>query len=281
MPRHHWFAFFGRRHKGRRLKLNHLTPDGAAFAEIQAALYKLGYEYGDLIPNPIPSEEELRAHGGKPPLHVVDESLFRRGDLIVVPRRPPLDDISRIRFERGFNTLEQKILEIPRVYFDQLTREHQRLWPEYAAQLREPNQNRADIWFKRNGVHAWYKKCSRLNGTDLREFAAKDRRTAAYLLHVPEVPALHGAGVLFVFGPGGEETLAWARRLRTDHLDLLREPGFTMVEMTPGDTRPARASNIRFLDTWTIDIVLQARARVRRALRAGPSSATAPLASSS
>jgi hypothetical protein len=284
MPKYHWFAFYGRRRKGRGLKLNHLSPDGAAFAEIQAALHKLGYEYGDLVPNRPPSLVDLLAHGGNPPLHVVDESLFRRGDLIVVPQRAPIDPDKRNRVERGFNTLEEKILEIPRVFFDQLTRLHWRLWPEYAAQLREPYRNRADLWFKANGVHAWYHKCSCLNGTGAHEFnTRKERHTAAAVLHVPEVPSLHGAGVLFFFGPGGEETLAWARRLRTDHLDLLREPGFTLVEMTPSEARPERAFNIRFFDAWTIDIVLQARARVpvRRTLRSGPASAAPRLASSS
>lgn len=269
MPKHHLLAFYEDPRKGRPLRIHRHRPDLAAFCEVQPVLHALGYEFGDIVPNFPPSEKAMEEHGGAPPLLVVDDSFLGRNDVIVVPTRLPLDDhpeVNRIHFGRAFTTLEQKVLDVVRAHFGRLRRDRIDLQPEYATQLREPYRNRAQVSFKQHGNDPWYKQCSRLDGTDLQKFGPGDRRTAAYLLNVPEVPSLRGH-LLNFFGPSGPVTLGWAYRLRRDFAFLLREPGFTVVEIT-GAVVPERPTSLRFFESWRIEIILQARPRVP--VRCGP-----------
>ena len=263
MPGHHWFAPYNRRRKKRKLGLNHVRPDGPAFAEIQAALYELDSHYGGLLPNSPPSEDELRRHSGPPPLLPNDGSLGR-GDLVVMVGKPGLDEERQndtIRIERGFTTLENKVEDILREYFEVLARSHIRLQRPYANQLRKPYGNRSDTTFTEYGQYAWYKECKTLEGTDVQKFDAKDRRTAAYVLNLPEIPTLRGADLLLAFGVSGNHTLALACRLRADLIHLLREPNFTILEISNA-VQPERPTNLRFVSDWTFEIILQARPRV-------------------
>lgn len=284
MPNVHVLASYADPRKGRKLRVHLHRPEmGACFA-LLGALCPLGYLPGELSLNFPPSEAEMEQHGGKPPLLVIDESFLRRGDLLMVLGRPPLDDDekkkNRIRSKRGFTTLEQKVFDVCREHFELLKRDHVRLQPEYAAQLREPYQNRADVWFKQHGIDPWYKQCSRLNGTDFQRFGPKEQRTAAYLLNVLDVPSLR-TGICIEWGPSGPVTLGWAHRLRTDYAHLLKEPGFTIVEIS-GAVVPERPTSLRFFESWKIEIVLQARPRVpvRRSPQPSPPHAPATVASS-
>jgi hypothetical protein len=269
MPKVHVVASYGDLTKGIP-RIHHNRPDLGALFNILAALQPLGYDPAGIIFNFPPPNEEVERYGGLPPLLPIDESAFRKRDLICWLGRPPQDDNKkehRIRSERAFTTIEDKILDVCRQHFELLRRPSLRLTPEYAERLREPYQNRADVQFKMHGPFGWYKSCSRLNGTQTQKFSARDQRTAAYLLHIPEVPTLSGRpGVLIPFGPSGLITLGWTHRLRTDHAHLLREPGFTVVEISNVFV-PERPTSLRFVDDWQIEIVLHEPPRVPVARR--------------
>ncbi len=268
MPRLFWFTPYNKRHRGRKLRLNHVRPDGPAFAEIHAAFHERGYTYGGLLPNSPPSEKELKLHGNQPPL-LPNEKLLGRGDLVVMvgnpaPHAPQQGD--PIRIERGHTTLEQKTEEILGVHFEVLARSHIRLAEHYANRLREPYRNRADITFTKKGDFTWYDLCQRLNNTDRQSFERKPRRTAAYVLNHPALPSLRGAGLFLAFGPSGNHTLALAYRLRTDLRGLLDEPNFTLLEVSNA-VQPPRPTDLRFVSDWTFEIVLREPPRVPTAPR--------------
>lgn len=253
----------GRKPRVRKLQLNHVRPDGPAFAELQAAFTARGYEYGGLLPNSPPQPRELELHGGQPPL-LPNEELLRRGDVVVMVGNPAPDAVQQgdtIRIERGHTTLEQKAEEILRAHFEVLARSHVRLIPHFADHLRDPYRNRADIFFTSYGDFAWYDRCQRLNNTDLQSFEGKPRRSAAFVLNHPALPNLRGAGLFLAFGPSGNHTLALAYRLRHDLGHLLEQPNFTLLEIS-NVVQPSRPTDLRFVADWTFEVILQAPPRV-------------------
>jgi hypothetical protein len=278
MRRIYWFAPFNKRRvyegrknrppKARKLQLNHVRPDGPAFAEIQAAFLERGWTYGGLLPNSPPSLQDLAVHGQRPPLLPNDGSLTR-GDLVVMVGNPAphaLQQKDPVRIERGHTTLEQKTEEILAVHYEVLARSHIRLTEPYARLLRPGYENRADITFTKYGDFAWYHECECLNKMGKQQFDRKDRRTAVYVLNLPEIPSLRGAGLFLAFGPSGNHTLALCYRLRTDLGHLLEAPNFTILEISNAE-QPARPTDLRFVSDWTFETILQAQPRVPTAPR--------------
>jgi hypothetical protein len=270
---YYWLAYSHGAREGRTWKESHLR-DGGAAAELGALLVERGLRYGRLIPNRLPRPEEFRekraelegaSHHGR--RHVEDvvtyreiqDSFLEPGDLVVVPTRPPLNDLDhqdKVRSQPGFTTLEQKIFRECRDYLDVCSRSHVRLTPAAAGLLPPDLADRADITF-RQVKEPWYRVLKRLDGrVRPSRFSDRARRTAAYLLYLPEVKTLRRAGLLVAFGMGGDQTLVFAHRLRTDLESLLDRPGFTMVEMTAPDDATAWGG-LAFAHDWKMEPVLQ------------------------
>ena len=270
---YHWLAYSYGVREGRNWKESQVR-DGAAFAELGAWLSRRGFEYGRLIPNRLPRPEEFRekraelegaSHHGR--RHVEDvvtyreiqDSFLEPGDLVIVPTRPPLNDLDhqdKVRSQPGFTTLEQKIFRECRQYLDVCSRSHVRFTPAVAERLPGNFADRADVTV-RQVKGPWYRVLKRLDGRGRpSRFSDRPRRTAAYLLYLPEVKTLHRAGLLVAFGMGGDQTLVFAHRLRTDLEPLLDRPGFTMVEMTAPDDATA-CGGLAFAHDWKMEIVLQ------------------------
>ena len=81
------------------------------------------------------------------------------------------------------------------------------------------------------------------------------QRTAAYLVHLPEVWA-GGPALLAAFGMGGTETLGWARLLATRYSHLLCTEAFVMAEIDTGEL-PPEPHDLSFVDTWTVNMLTE------------------------
>jgi hypothetical protein len=270
---YHWLAYFYGLREGRTLKPHHVR-DGAAFAELGVPLSRRGLEYGRLIPNGPPTPEEFRerraelegasSNGRRNVEDVVtymkiDDSFLKPRDVLVVPTRPPLNDLDhedKVRSQPGFTTLEQKIFRACRPYLDVCSRSHVRLTPAVAERLPGVLADRANITF-RQVKEPWYRDMARLGGRS-RPPSSSDPacRTAAYLLYLAEVESLHGADLLVAFGMSGTQTLVTSHLLRTDLAPLLDRPGFTMFEMT-ATNGPTATGGLEFADRWQMEVVLQ------------------------
>jgi hypothetical protein len=265
---YHWLAYYYGLRSGRRLKPHHVR-DGAAFAELSVPLARLGLSYGRLVPNGPPTPEEYSAHqaaldadsdGGHRLIEDVarytqiDESFLKPGDMLVVPTRPPMNDIfhgDKVRSQPGFTSIEQKIFRACRPYLQVCSRAHIRLSLLAADRLPDAFANRADVTFCQS-KEPWYRKLARLDGGGRR--AKLPGQTAGYVLYLSALESLRGAGLLVVFGMGGTQTLVLCHRLRSDLAWLLDEPGFTMIEMTASENEPA-CNGLEFAHQWKLETV--------------------------
>ena len=268
---YHWFSYFYGLREGRSLKPHHVR-DGAAFPEMCVPLQRRGLEYGRLVPNGPPTPDEFNerlaeleaaAGGGRHNIEDVvtysefDDSFLKPGDTLVVPTRPPMNDLDhydKVRSQPGFTTLEQKIFRILRPYLDVCSRSHVRLVDVIAEQLPAAYANRADVTF-RQVLAPWYKELAHLGGGK-KSVRREARTTSAYVFYLAELPTLHGADLLVAFGMGGTQTLILCNRLRNDLAWVLDKPGFTMFEMTARDDEAAYGG-LEFADLWSFDVVLQ------------------------
>jgi len=149
--------------------------------------------------------------------------------------------MDKVQVQPGFTSLEQKIIRLCRRYFRVVARSRVRLGDEVAAHLPKKYANRADIRFKATS-EPWYTALTTANATtSVKRSRVPERRTAGYLLRLPAVPELNGADLLVMFGLGGTQTLAFAKRLRSDLSGLLDHDGLSMVEMIVPE--PAESSD--------------------------------------
>ncbi len=271
---YHWLAYFYGLREGRYLKPHHVR-DGAAFAEHSVAFQRRGFEYGRLIPNGPPTPEEFwtrqaqvnaarEAETERRTENIVaynqtDDSFLKPGDTVIVPTRPPLDDLyhgDRVRSQPGFTSLEEKVFRLMRSYIDVCSRSHVKLAPDVAARLPAHYANRADIVFRQT-KEPWYKQLTRIHGGNRTTFVkASARRTAAYVLSLPRVESLHGADLLVAFGMGGTQTLMLSHYLRRGLAGVFDRPGFTMFEMTAMDEATS-SGGLECADRWNMEVVLQ------------------------
>jgi hypothetical protein len=267
--RYHWLAYYYGLRSGRRLKPHHVR-DGAALADLSVPLARLGLSYGHLVPNGPPTPEEYSAQraaaldavsgGGQQRIEDVatytriDESFLQPGDMLVVPTRPPMDDIyhgDKVHSQPGFTSIEQKIFQACRPYLQVCSRAHIRLSLSAAGWLPDAFANRADVTFYQI-KEPWYLKLARLDGGGRR--AKVSGQTAGYVLYLPALESLRGAGLLVVFGMGGTQTLVLCHRLRSDLAWLFDEPGFTMIEMTAPEDEPA-FNGLEFAHEWKLETI--------------------------
>jgi hypothetical protein len=260
------FHLFNTRRKGRKLKPPNVR-DTLANARLQDAFRGLGFQVGTPVLNFPPTEEELEAHQGNPPMLVIEDSYLGRGDRVLATTRLPKDDkdqADKLQIERGFTSWEGILFRLIGRYLKKCSRSQMTLHEDVAAALPAAYANRADLHFNlyRN---ANYRFVQTLDYTRKQEFRG-DSRTAAFLIHFACVDELREAGVVLAWGQGATETLVWCHRLSTDLRHLLETPGFVMVEMS-NLVCPTRPTGLGFADQWKIDLVLQLDEARRRGQR--------------
>jgi hypothetical protein len=256
-----WLALLARQRHTE--SLSPVPPDGGAFFEVAAALARRGGRFGEVRYSRPSSRPEVERQRRELCLEKLDHSFLGRGHVLVVPTRIPLSDLL---FENnrmmwiGFNDLTAKIVEIVWLHLNILARCHVELVTDLASELLPGFENRACIEvFQNKG--AFYKKCRRLDGGGRQNFRRRDARTAAFVLHLKEVPTLNGADLLIFFGMGGIETLALAHHLRTDLAHLLDESCFAMIEFSEA-TRPLTLPDSSYATTWRPRVILHTEPRL-------------------
>ena len=234
----HWFAQLAGDWNPRDLR------DGGGFAELMAAMIRLGAGMGDIWFNHKPREED-------------PAETFRRlssKDMIILPTRPPLHDKGEgqpRRHLRPSSTALERAIHAPfHVLFRRCARNSVSLADEPAKLLDSEKKNRRTTTYyqyTRNGLEVTWAFYKTLEGR--KPTAARDRTTAVFLVYVPKLWQ-DGPGMVSAFGMGANETLLWCHLLRTrmNHLllDVLKSPvpRFIMCELTTATTwtsEPLRA----------------------------------------
>ena len=227
-----------------------------------------------MIPNGPPTAEEFlerraeldaASEGGRRNIEDVatyselDVSFLKPGDVLVVPTRPPFNDLDhgdKVRSQPGFTTLEQGVFRVCRPYIEVCSRSHMLLTEAVAQRLPKDFANRANVTFRQTKEPWYIQLACRDGGSRPTRVHPSARKTAAYVLYLSEVGCLHGADLLVFFGMGGTQTLVISRRLRTDLSELLERPGFTVIEMTaPGDAEPC--GGLDYAHKWNMEVILQ------------------------
>ncbi|HEY0710647.1 MAG TPA: hypothetical protein VGG33_27840 [Polyangia bacterium] len=218
--------------------------DGGGFAELMAAMIRLGAGMGDIWFNHKPREED--------PAETFQRLTSK--DVIVLPTRPPLHDKGEgqpRRHLRPSSTALERAIHAPfHVLFRRCARNSVALADEPAKMLDGEKKNRRTTTYyqyTRNGLEVTWAFYKTLEGR--KPTAARDRTTAVFLVWVPQLWQ-GGPALLSAFGMGANETLLWCHLLRTrmNHLliDVLKSPvpRFIMCELTTATTwtsEPLRA----------------------------------------
>jgi hypothetical protein len=247
----HPFTYFvARRDNQRRLRI-HQRRDLGATCELQAALLRMGFDYGEPILN-APPERPRRDPPSGDDLYPVDISFVRPGDLLLQTTRPPLDDLDqgdRKWVESGCTDVENRLFRVWRRYFEVCSRSHVKLSRRVRRAIGSNAAHCKEMKFREaNG--APYKQLNFHNGRGWQK-PLKRTATAVFLLRVEEAWK-GGPGLLAAFGMDGTSTMLWAYRLRTDLAHLLAKPGFVVAEMCIGEP-PVRPTNLR----WAKDIEVE------------------------
>lgn len=203
--------------------------DGIANSDMLGSLVRnLGFDYGEPLLN-FRSAEPGGECDGSNGLSRVDLSFARSGDCLLYGTRPPINEHlqpARKASPPAATDLEQRIFDVWASIFDLCARNRVRLNAEMARQLSPDFDNRRDIVFYQNGDSRY----KHLRTGHRWQRPGNPRLTAAYLLVVDELPG-GGPGLINPFGMDALVTLAWCYRLGRDFAHLLREPGFTLVEI--------------------------------------------------
>jgi hypothetical protein len=218
--------------------------DGGGFAELMAAMTKLGAGMGDIWFNHKPREEDA----------TVTFQRLSTKDVIVLPTRPPLHDKGEgqpRRHLRPSSTALERAIHAPfHLLFRRCARNSVALADEPARLLDPEKKNRRTTTYyqyTRNGLEVTWAFYKTLEGR--KPTASRDRTTAVFLVFVPQIWK-EGPALVSAFGMGANETLLWCHLLRTrmNHLlvDVLRSPvpRFLMCELTTSTTwtsEPLRA----------------------------------------
>lgn len=218
--------------------------DGGGFAELMAAMTKMGAVMGDIWFNHKPREED-------------PAETFQRlstKDIIVLPTRPPLHDKGEgqpRRHLRPSSTALERAIHAPfHLLFRRCARNSVALADEPARLLDPEKKNRRTTTYyqyTRNGLEVTWAFYKTLEGR--KPTASRDRTTAVFLVYVPQIWK-DGPALVSAFGMGANETLLWCHLLRTrmNHLlvEVLKSPSprFVMRELTTSTTwtsEPLRA----------------------------------------
>jgi len=239
-----------------------VSRDGLAMIELCAAFAELGYRIGEQYVN-WPGRCQLDAHGDYVPpspnglrrVTVVADPL----DLVLTATRVVIDPEEEVHERRGSlpaeTDLEFVIGSCWRSWFKLFTRTTASLAADLHPLLLDGYHDRKAIVFRQErrehtsdeSEASHYRMLSRKAYTG-------EPRTAAFLLRVPELWA-GGPGYVGLCGMTASIAGAFARIVRKRMLDLLREPGFTMVELSPGPI-PECATDLRFADSWDARVIL-------------------------
>lgn len=232
----------------------HQQRDVESAIELTPELMRRGFDYGGPLMN-FPEHSKLEL-----------DLPAKKGDLIVMTTRPPLDDnlsdSPHLVIRRTGSPLEWSILNFVRKYFVYCDRRQVTIGDEYARDFKPGCDDRHHILYTAHGAHidhrhfnfARYKVTMRFKDRKQRSWPADDSRTALYLLHVKEF-AENGPDLLVSFGMTGSCGLAWAHILRTRYPELLDGYRFVVAEMEIG-TIAQTPVTLSFAEQWNIDIIL-------------------------
>jgi hypothetical protein len=245
----------------------HELRDGDAYCSLLPAFIRLGHESGTpLINHPL--------SGRAPDTSLADMAFLTEDDLLVITSRPPIDDkrsTGGAKVSNPSNTVfEQEVLfPVLTGYLKYCSRKQVTLNTRCATPLEDPYQNRKDLNYfikpdqKKGRYEASYQMGA--GGGQYEPFKA-DRTTAAYLIHTPplEMPGgRKGPRVLVSFGLSGTVGYIFAHHLCEQRLepfqglleDILRGPGFAMVEITVTRDVPAFYTTLDFSDDWKYKLI--------------------------
>ena len=164
----------------------HQQRDAESVIELTPELIKRGFDYGGPLMN-FPEHSKL-----EPDLPA------KKGDLIVMTTRPPLDDdlseSPHLVIRRTGSPLEQSILNSLRKYFKYCSRLQVTVEDEYAQDFEPGRDDRHHILYTAHGTHidrrhfnfARYRVTMRFKDRKQLSWRPDDSRTALYLLHVKE-----------------------------------------------------------------------------------------------
>lgn len=187
----------------------------------------------------------------------VDTSDCHPEDAIVTSTRLPVHDEEtgcRKRVARAYTDLEQELLEVWSLYFSLLARDQVRLQPHLHRLLPRGFENRYDMIF-REEEGACYLQLRAHHVRGHRPFQGAEKRTAAFVLRLPRLPA-RDVGYVGIWGPDGTSTLVLAHQVWARHPELLREPGFTMLELVAAPI-PERPTDYRWTLDWRAEILFR------------------------
>lgn len=233
-------------------RLHHMR-DGAATAELMAALVPLGYTYETALnfyPElPLPAEK-FSFLGSTP------------GTLLVLTTRPPLEGKSagRATFAKGLkhsqNALEEAIFSALEPFFVLTGRYAVDLTREASRWLKPDAQDMAVLTFSKKshalidgkgpyGIdHAWTTAVK-----------SQWRQTAGYFVHVDKIPNFP-CGLICCFAPGGVENLLFARLVRKRHSAWLKRPVFAFARFNLPHAAEDTPLCAEFLDDQITEDVL-------------------------
>ena len=190
----------------------------------------------------------------------------KKGDLIVMTTRPPLDDnpseSPHLVIRRTGSPLEQSILNSLRKYFKYCSRLQVTVEDEYAQDFEPGRDDRHHILYTAHGAHierrhfnfARYRVTTRFKDRKQLSWRPDDPRTALYLLHVKEAIE-DGPDLLVSFGMTGSCGLAWAHIVRTRFPELLDGYRFVVAEMEIGAIAQTPVT-LSFAEQWNTNIIL-------------------------
>lgn len=236
----------------------HHQRDEAIFIELMQPLSERGYEFGGALFNLY----SLNGTKGSPSILLNP----KKGDIIVMTTRPPLDDAEEGRkhvIKRGDTDLEEKVLRALREYLPTCSRREVVLNPCYVDMFEKGYDDRCSITFTGNGKKKRYLNVARYQVTvnkmrKIRQWLPKDGcRTAGYLIYVREAWK-GGPDILACFGITGSCGLIWAYRIRTSFPYLLDSPRIVMAEIMVGPI-PNHPLDMSFADAWVIKVPLNHR----------------------
>jgi len=225
--------------------------DGHGALYLCSVLAALGYELGTVIFNPPGDTSSENADHRIP----VDRSFLRPQDLIVIPTRPPLDDIierAKKRIAPSFTDLEEDLFKALRTVFKYCSRTQLTLTDAIVRRWPEVRDHQNILFQQNNGAR--YESYGALGTTTPWRRPEKGKYvTAAYLAYV-EHAWEGGPGLLTAFGMGGTETLGWCSLLATRFSHLVRSTPFAMVEIIAKDP-PTCPHTMDFVDRWEVKLL--------------------------
>jgi hypothetical protein len=244
------FAYFS----GKKPLLHH-QRDGESFIELMPLLISKGFEYGGLLLN-LPVED-----GGKSVLS--DRSSFRKGDLIVMTTRPPLNDQEEgphLVIPMGHSALEKKIFHALSKYLSICSRRQVTLHESLLDKFESGCDDKSSITFTGHGKITRYFNVARYQATvdskkRVKQWRHKDgRKTAAYLIYTGQAWK-GGPDLLVSFGMTGACNLIWAYLIQKKFPHFLENYRIVVAEMTVGDI-PDIPADLSFVKDWDVKILL-------------------------